>query len=559
MKDVPHQSRLTYVLTVLALLLALALAACAGPAPAGAPADAAATTDEAAPAEAATGSEVGTGGGTLRYGRYADSLFLDPVLNDANLDIWVLNSLYDTLLQSTPDGQGTMPMLATEVAIADDGLSATVTLRPEIKFADGSPITPDDVKWSLDRARNPENGIWGFSLEAIESIETAGDNQVVINLSRPDPTLSAALAMFNSAIMPQKLFEAMPGTTDAEKAEAFAEKPIGSGPFVLTEWERGNYMVIERNPYYWQEKDGVQLPYLDAVRFEIVAEDATRILKLQAGELDGAEFIPLARVEELKADPNLTMELFPSTKVNDVIMNNRPELNDGTPNPLSDQKVRQALNYATDKNAIIQLVTYNTGVPMESYMSSTTPLFAKQQMYDYDLDKAKQLLAEAGYADGFDVSVMAIAGNADQSALLTALQNMWAQIGVNLTIEPLEAATLTERYRANDFQMRTAAWTNDINDPSQITSYFAIYSVIESLHSGFQNAEIEALYEQSQKELDPAARAEQYRQIQEIYVDQAPIIFLYEAPYPVALRSNVKGFLQIPLGQNIFTETTIEQ
>ena len=110
--------------------------------------------------------------------------------------------------------------------------------------------------------------------------------------------------MFNSAVMPQKLFEAAEGATDAEKAQAFAEKPIGSGPFVLTEWVRGSYMVMERNPYYWQvDEDGVQLPYLDSVRFEIIPEDATRILKLQAGEIGAAEFIPLSRVARVGGRP----------------------------------------------------------------------------------------------------------------------------------------------------------------------------------------------------------------------------------------------------------------
>ena len=534
----------------LILALAVVLGACAAPAgPAAAPA-----AEEAA-APAAEGAAPAAAGGTIRFGRYADSLFLDPVWNDANLDIWVLNSLYDTLLQSTRDGQGVEPALATDISVSDDGLVATVTLRDGIKFADGSPITPDDVVFSLDRARNPEHGIWSFSLEAVASVEASGENQVVINLSRPDPALPAALAMFNSAIMPKALYEAMPGDTDQAKAEAFAEKPIGSGPFVLKEWVRGEYMLIERNPNYWMtDENGVQLPYLDAVRFEIIPEDATRILKLQAGEIDAAEFIPLSRVAELDADSNINMELFPSTKVGEILMNNRPELNDGTPNPLSSLQVRQALNYATNKEALIQLVTFGTGTPMQSYMSSTTPLFAPQPMYPYDPEKAKALLAEAGYGDGFEVSVLSIAGNADDAALLTAVQQTWAEVGVTLKIEQVDAATRTERYRANDFQMRTGAWTNDINDPSQITSYFAIYSVVESLHTGFQSDEIEQLFEQSQKELDVAKRGELYKRIQEIYTQAAPFIFLYETPYPVALRKNVEGFYQLPLGQNLFTQ-----
>lgn len=542
-----------HLVIALLVLMTLILSGCPAPAAPTQP-----STGESSAQPAASDSAAATGG-TMIFGRYADSLFLDPVLNDANLDIWVLNSLYDTLLHSTEDGQGITEALATGYEVAEDGLTFTVNLREGIKFADGSDITVDDVKWSLDRARTPDNGIWSFTLESVDSIET-GDNQVVLKLNRPDPSLPAALAMFNSAIMPQKLFEAMAGTTDEEKAKAFAEKPVGSGPFMLTEWERGSYMVMERNPNYWEkDENGVQLPYLDAVRFEIIPEDATRILKLQAGELDGAEFIPLSRVAELQADANLDMQLFPSTKVNYILMNGRPELNDGTPNPLGDVRVRQALNYATDKDALIQLVTFGTGKVMESYMSATTPLWAPQTMYDYDVEKAKALLTEAGFPDGFEVTASALAGSADDSTLLTALQQMWAQANVTLTIEQLDSATRTDRYRANDYQMRTSGWTNDINDPSQITSYFAIFSVVESLHTGFQNAELEKLFTDSQRELDVAKRGELYKQIQKIYVEAAPIIFLYETPYPVALRKTTTGFFQLPLGQNIFTRVKVEK
>ncbi len=497
-------------------------------------------------------------GGELTFGRYADSLFLDPVLNDANLDIWVLTNLYDTLLQPTEDGTGVTPGLAESYEVSEDGLTFTLTLRDGIKFADGSDITAEDVKWSLDRARNPENGIWSFTLESVEEIATEG-NQVTITLSRPDPVLPAALAMFNSAIMPKDLFEAQPGETDLEKAQAFAENPVGSGPFMLSEWERGSYMVLERNPYYWETgEDGEALPYLDSVRFEIIPDDNTRILRLQSGEIDAAEFIPLSRVQELEADARIDMELFPSTRVNSVLMNNRETLNDGTPNPLSDERVREAINYATNKEALVQVVAFGNATPTESYMSTTTPFYEAQENYPYDLERAQQLLEEAGYGDGFTVTAIATAGNQDDLALLTALQNMWGEVGINLEIEQLEAATKTERYRTNDFQMRTAAWTNDINDPSQITSYFAVYENVESLHTGFQSDEVDELFAESQETLDPETRAEQYSRIQEIFMDAAPIVFLYETPYPVAMQEDVEGLVQIPLGNYIFKTTYIE-
>jgi peptide/nickel transport system substrate-binding protein len=508
-----------------------------------------------------TSAEAVNRGGKLVYARYADSLFLDPVLNDANVDIWILTNLFDTLLQPTADGKGVVPGLAASYQASDDALTYTLKLRPGIKFSDGSPITVEDVKWSLDRARNPKEGIWNFTLESIDSIETQGDDTVILHLKHTDPTIVAALATFNSGILPKKLFGAEPGATDDDKAKAFAEHPVGSGAFMFDSWQRGTQMVLKRNPYYWQMgEDGKPLPYLDEIDFPVIPDDATRILKLQAGEVDGAELIPYARVAELKSDPNLNMALFPSTKVTFLTMNVRPKLNDGTPNPLSDVRVRQALNYAVDKNALAKIVTYDVGKPVISYMSSATPLVSGDgPAYPYDLAKAKALLKEAGLPEGTQITCLALAGSADDTAILSTVQQMWAQVGVKLNIEQVDNATRTQRYRDADFQMRTSLWTDDIADPSEITSYFAYYPNIQSLHGGWQDKKVDALYEQGQKEIDPAKRADIYKQIQKTYMEAAPILFLYESPYPVALRKSVKGFVQIPLGNNIFSGAYIEK
>ena len=499
-------------------------------------------------------AQAATRGGKMIYARYADSLFLDPVFNDANVDIWVLTNLYDTLLQPTADGKGVSPGLATAYQVSDDGLTFTLTLRQGTKFSDGSPITAEDVKGTLDRARNPKNGIWNFILESVDSVEIKSPDTVALHLKHPDPTLAAGLATFNTAIMPQKLFDATPGATDEEKAKAFAEHPVGSGPFMFDSWQRGTQMVIKRNPYYWQMgEDGKPLPYLDEVDFPVIPDDATRILKLQAGEVDGAELIPYARVQELKNDPNLDMALFPSTKVTFLTMNVRPKLTDGSVNPLADERVRQALNYAVDKNALIKIATFDVGTPVISYMSSATPLVSGAgPAYPYDPEKAKALLKEAGIAPGTTVSCFALAGSADDTAILSTVQAMWAAVGVTLKIEQVDNATRTSRYRAGDFQMRTSLWTDDIADPSEITSYFAYFPNIQSLHSGYEDKTIDELFEKSGKEADKAKRADQYKQIQDIYMKAAPILFLYQSPYPVALRKNVKGFVQIPLGNNIF-------
>ena len=143
--------------------------------------------------------------------------------------------------------------------------------------------------------------------------------------------------------------------------------------------------------------------------------------------------------------------------------------------------------------------------------------------------------------------------------MATALQQMWGQIGIKLDLQQVDNATRTDQYRKGVFTMRLGAWTDDIADPNEITSYFAYSPTIDCIHSGWKNEEADQLFEASQKETDPAKRAEQYARIQEIFNTTGPTVPLYETPYPVALGKKVKGFVQIPLGNNIFAAAYLEK
>ncbi|MBS0318696.1 MAG: ABC transporter substrate-binding protein [Proteobacteria bacterium] len=353
---------------------------------------------------------------------------------------------------------------------------------------------------------------------------------------------------------------AAPGQNLDEKAKAFAEHPIGTGPFMITEWQRGVVMKLARNPYHWRmAPDGKPFPYLDALEFPVIPDDATRLLKLKAGELQGSEFIPYARVAELKADPALDMQLWPSTKINYLTMNVRPTLKDGSPNPLSNVKVRRAINHAVNKDALIAVTTRGLGTPMKSMMSSKTPLMdGSAPPYPYDVAKAKQLLAESGVAPGFELSCMTLAGSADEISNMTAIQQMLGVIGIKLKIELLDNATRNARYKSADFQMRNALWTDDLADPSEIASYILYSPTVQSLHSGWKSERVDSLFLASQEEIDVDKRRAQYKEMQDIYKADAPMVFMYESPYPVAFRKNVKGYVQIPLGNNYFDEVYLE-
>jgi peptide/nickel transport system substrate-binding protein len=240
-------------------------------------------------------------------------------------------------------------------------------------------------------------------------------------------------------------------------------------------------------------------------------------------------------------------------------MNIRPTLKSGAPNPLADVRVRHALNYAVNKEAIIQIATSGLGTPMRSFLSaSVMHSWGPPQPYPYDPTKAKALLAEAGLGDGFEVTILLLSGSLDESNAAIAVQQMWAPFAVRLKIEQVDGATRLARWIANDFQMRFYGATDDVADPTEAGALAAYFPTTQARHSGWQDKHSDELFVASEQEMDPAIRAAEYKEMQEMCNEAAPYIFLYEAPYPVAFRKSCKGFVQTPVGTNIFEGAYVE-
>lgn len=503
-------------------------------------------------------------GGVLNFARYDGSKLIDPIYADRNPDIWMVGSLFDTLLRPGDDGVSVAAGLAETHELSADGLTVTLTLREGLKFSDGAPLTGEDVVFSLDRARNPDLSPWAGLLGSVETV-TADGRTVTIQLKKPDPTILSMLATFNTAIVSKAAFAKAAGETDQEKSAAIfaAGGPgAGSGPFYLSGFEQGSSMSFAANPHYWKTgADGQPLPYLDGVNFQIIPDDATRILKLQAGEVDAAEFIPFSRVAELEADPAINMKLYPSTRIIYSPINTREMRADGTPNPLADVRVRQAINYATNKDALIGLVLQGAGKPMTSpLMAAATQLSADLgPLYGYDMDKAKSLVADAGLAPGTEITFTTLAGSADDSTIFAALQQMWAPLGINLKVEQVDGATRGAKNRSGEFDIHTYGWVNDVNDPSQVAGWLGHTPTAKAVGTGWENPEFNSLFEASATEIDPKKRAAQYAKMQALYADAAPLLFMYETPFAVALSTAVEGYVQTPLGNNVFEMATVSR
>ena len=478
---------------------------------------------------------------TFTFGRYMDAINPDPVMNDANADIWYIQQYYSGLLRFKPDNTVEAD-LAEKWDVSSDGLTWTFTLRPDLKFCDGTPITPDDWVWSLDRARDSKNGIWSFTLDAVDKVE-ATNSTIVFKLKNPYVPFVYSAALFNAVVMPKAMVEAAGGW------EKFREHPCGAGPYIMKEWVKGDHMLLVRNPYYWEKGK----PVIDEIMIKTITDDNTRILALQKGDVDAINYTPFNRVDELAKDPNLNVTKFPSTFTNYITINNRVK-------PFDDPRVRAALSYAIDRTALIKTVNFGIGDPATSFRPRGS-LYYNDTLpgWPYDVAKAKALLKEAGYENGFKTEFAIAAGSQSAQQIATIVKGMWAQIGVDATIQIQESGLYNDNYYNNKYIIQLNGWTDDIPDPSEETNYAMVNATSECFHTGYKNAEVDKLAADAVKETDPTKRQQMYFQIQEIFNKDIPFIPLYHEPLVIVAKKTVTNFFQTSLGTYLWRDIDITQ
>jgi peptide/nickel transport system substrate-binding protein len=488
-----------------------------------------------------TAAATGTAGGMFTFSRSSDSDNLDPVTQDGNVDIWIFMSIYDQLVRVDNSGTTLEPALAEKWEVSPDGLTYTFHLRKGVTFSDGTPLKASDVKFSIDRAKTNKKSGWTFTLEPLKEITTPDDSTVVMTLTQPWAPFLADIAMFNSSI----ISEAFVTKIGEDK---LVEQTMGTGPFALVEWKKGEYITLKKNEHYWDKG----LPYLDQIKITVVPDDNNRILQLQGGQIDGMYDVPLNRVAELSQDAKFTVTQFVSTYNNFIALNTRS-------GPLSDVKVRQALNYATDKQALIKVVNFGIGEISNSFMPNGALYWNKEQTgYPFDLDKAKGLMKESTIPSGGKIAIQIQAGRASALQLATALKEMWAKIGIDLDIQQLEQAIVSDNYRSNKFEANATGWTNDIIDPDELVSYAILPEQVQNYHTGWTNQEAIDLAHKGRTELKDEERRKIYYRIQEIHMQDAPFVYLYVVPYIDVVKKSVQGFFHNPMGQWDWSKTSIQ-
>ena len=448
---------------------------------------------------------------------------------------------YDTLVTvEAPDFSKIQPRLAERWEISKDGLTYTFYLRKGVKFTSGNPLTAHDVRFSLRRLKHLKDNP-SFFMDPVKDIEVVNDTTVRIILKSPDASFLAALAAVPCGVADSKTLIAK-GATDAEdakdkdKATAWLNnKSEGSGPYKMLSFTKNVEAVMERNPTYWGPK-----PHFAKIIIKHVPSGTAQREMVERGDADVA----------MDFDPDIVAKITPGPKMKIVeglsmaqvymALNTSAEVS----KELADKRVRQALSYAIDYDGIIKGLARGAGERPPAMIPLGVLGVDKAMARNRDLAKAKQLLAEAGYPNGFSVKMMywtAPLLGVPTEPLAAKLQADLAQVGVKVTLDPRERSVAISEYRAGKPQLMLASWTPDFLDPDPWVDAF--YSGgPASKRVKYSNPRVSDLGASAKKEQDPAKREALYKEITKIVMDDTPFIMLVQPKWYVGLNPAIKGY-----------------
>jgi peptide/nickel transport system substrate-binding protein len=473
----------------------------------------------------------------LTIGRREDSTTLDPIVSVENVNIWLVASIFEGLVRVDRSGSKLEPGLAETWTVSDDGLTYRFTMR-NARFSDGTPVTAGDAAFSLLRIRDDKESVWGDSFKIMTSAEAVDDRTLVVTLSTPSAPFLATLALPGASVISKAAFEAM-------GADAYAEKPISSGPFMVAAWQRGTRVVMAKNPNYWQA-DRV---HLDRVEWVSMPDDTTRMLAVQTGEVDAALFVPFSRVGELREDPNLTVNVDPSTFEYSLLINNaRP--------PLDNVDVRRAIDMSVDKQALVQAVTSGLGQVPNSYIPHGALFHADIPGRPHDPAAAKAMLAAAG-APGLKLSYVYNAGNEVEEQIAVLLQQQLKQADITLDLRKVDPANFWSELEAGNFDLALGGWTNDSMDADQKTTFALGHDSNLNFMTRYRNDAVKSLVVAARFAQDSAERKTMYVKLQQTVRAEVPWVDLVESPFVNVSRKPVENFYQNPLGR-LFLEDTVK-
>jgi len=544
-----------------ALISAVFVAACSAPAPQAAqpttapaaPAAPAATTAPAAqPTTAPAAAPAGGANQNLIIAiDQSDVKTLDPAREFEFAAAFIDLNAYDTLItQKGPDDLNTyVPVLAKSWTVSQDGKEYTFNLRDDVKFASGNPLTADDVKFSLMRLKNIK-GNPGWMMDPLKEVQVVDPHTVKTVLSDSFGDWLAVLAGPNSGIMDSKLViqnggNADDGADQSDKAEEWLnQNSAGSGPFIITAWQKNNVISLKANPNYFQGK-----PKLASVEVRDVPSPETQKLQVQSGDVDVALSLTPDLIDSLKGDPNVKVTLGQSLDNLYMGLTTDPAIN---PN-LAKKEVRQAIRAAVDYDGVLAL-TNNQAVRGPAVYSvgvlGLTQEDADRLNPKYDPEKAKQLLASAGLSGGFSFPLEYGTGpspvGVTYDSIAQKVQADLKKVNIDVQLVPEEFGVMLTKYRQKD---RTAVISYNQPDylgASDWASQMILNTWAPRLH--YDSKEAQDLANKANAGTDPQQRIQLYQQMLQVLLDDGPYVMLVQGKAPVVTRSNVQNWVYFPIG-----------
>jgi glutathione transport system substrate-binding protein len=473
---------------------------------------------------------------------------MDPYDANDTLSLSVHKAFYEGLYGFDRDMK-VVPVLAESHTVSPDGLGYTFKLREGVRFHDGTDFAADAVKVNLDRVTNPDNRLKRFNLFSnIARTEVVDPHTVRITLKKPFS------AFLNVMAHPSAVFIS-PAALKKHGNKEIAFHPVGTGPFTFVEWRQTDHVKVARNERYWRPG----LPRVDAIVFRPVVDNNTRSAVLRTGEAHFGFPVPYEQAAVLQGAPGLDVIIGPSIVARFMTMNVLRK-------PFDDARVRQAINYAINKEALAKVAFAGFAAPLEGVVPPGVEYAVKLGPWPYDPKKARQLLEEAGYPKGFESELWSAYNHTTAQKVIQFLQQQLAQVGIRVRVQALEAGQRVERVesvqRPEDAGVRLyyVGWSSSTGEADwALRPLLASESWPPRLFNiaYYGNAQVDAAIQRALATTDPNDKAAAYRAAQEQIWKDAPWAFLVTEKLLYARSKRLSGVHVLPDGALEFVEAEL--
>lgn len=488
----------------------------------------------------------------FRYNEAAGITSLDPAFSRNQANIWAVNQLFNGLVQMD-DNLKVQPCIAKSWEISDSGMTYTFHLRSDVLFhADESfqndkqrKVTSEDFKYSFERLRSTylaAPGSWVFT--NVLAFDTPNDSTFVIYMKQPFPPFLGILSMKYCSVVPKEAVE--------HYGNSFREHPVGTGPFYFKIWAENEKLVLRRNTEYFEmDEEGNKLPYLESVAISFIPDKQSAFLEFVKGNLDFMSGIDasykdelLTHTGELQAryaeDFNLYRQPYLNTEYLAFLVDSSQTVMENS--PLLDKRIRQAINYGFDRKKMMRYLRNNIGEPANYGMIPRgLASFDTNRVVGYDSnpEKARQLLAEAGYPNGKGLPPIKLQTNSSYLDLCEYIQGEVANVGIPMEVEVTPPSTLRQSIATSKVPFFRASWIGDYPDGENYLSLFYSENWAPNgpNYTHFKNAVFDSLYQRASAETLDSARLVLYAKMDSLVMSEAPVVPLY---YDQVLRFYLK-------------------